>query len=153
MRQEINQMTDEKPQVIIYTDGGCRPNPGRGGWGVLLMSGVHEREMSGAERDTTNNRMELTAAIKALEVLDRPCEVTLFTDSEYVKNGISKWINNWLKNGWKSGKKPVKNQDLWKRLHEARQRHDVNWRWTKGHAGNKYNERVDQLATDALENL
>jgi ribonuclease HI len=146
-------MTDEKPHVIIYTDGGCRPNPGRGGWGVLLMFGAQEREMSGGELETTNNRMELMAAIEALAVLDRPCEVTLFTDSEYVKNGISKWIHNWLKNGWKSGKKPVKNKDLWQRLHAARQDHDVHWRWTKGHAGNKYNERVDQLATDALERL
>ena len=147
-------MTDEKPQVTIYTDGGSKPNPGKGGWGVLLMANGYEKELSGNDPDTTNNRMELSAAINALEALTKPCTVTLFTDSEYVKKGITEWLPNWIKRGWKTaGKKPVKNKDLWQLLHAAAQRHEIDWRWTKGHAGNPYNERVDALATQARNRL
>ncbi len=141
-------------KVTIYTDGGAKPNPGVGGWGALLMFGEHQKELSGGEKKTTNNQMELTAAIVALETLNRPCEVELFTDSEYLKKGITQWIPTWKRNGWKtSAKKPVKNQDLWQRLDAATQRHTIKWKWTKGHAGNQYNEHVDQLATRARERL
>ena len=140
-------MTEEKPHVIIYTDGCSVPNPGRGGWGVLLIYGAHQKELSGGEPETTNNRMELTAAIEALEALTKPCAVTLFTDSEYLKKGITEWLPNWVEKRWKTaGKKPVKNQDLWQRLHAATQRHDITWQWVRGHAGNQYNEHVDRLA-------
>ena len=147
-------MTDEKPQVTIYTDGGSKPNPGKGGWGALLMYQDVKKELSGNDPDTTNNRMELLAAINALEALTKPCAVTLFTDSEYVKKGITEWLSNWIKRGWKTaGKKPVKNIDLWQRLNEATQRHEIEWCWTKGHAGNPYNERVDVLATQARNRI
>ena len=144
-----------KPQVTIYTDGGAKPNPnGPGGWAALLIYGDHQKELSGGEPSTTNNRMELTAAISALEALKEPCIVALYTDSQYVKNGITDWMRNWIKNGWKTAaKKPVKNQELWQRLHAATQRHDINWQWVRGHAGNEHNERVDQLATEAREKL
>ena len=144
-----------QPQVIIYTDGGAKPNPdGPGGWAALLISGDHRKELSGGEASTTNNRMELTAAIMALESLKQPCKVELHTDSQYVKNGITDWMRNWIRNGWKTAsKKPVKNQDLWQRLDEATQRHDITWKWVRGHAGYEYNERVDQLATAAREAL
>jgi ribonuclease HI len=145
----------DKPQVIIYTDGGAKPNPnGPGGWAALLIFGDTTKELSGGERSTTNNRMELTAAIMALEALRQPCAVTMHTDSQYVKNGITDWMRNWIKNGWRTAdKKPVKNQELWERLHLATQRHDIDWKWVRGHAGHEYNERVDQLATAARENL
>ncbi|MBZ0276586.1 MAG: ribonuclease HI [Anaerolineae bacterium] len=138
-----------KPQVIIYTDGGAKPNPnGPGGWAAILLYGEHEREISGGEPSTTNNRMELTAACAALEALKEPCAVTFFTDSQYVRNGITSWMSNWVKNGWRTAnKKPVLNQDLWQRLHTATERHQITWKWVRGHAGNRYNERVDQLAT------
>lgn len=144
-----------QPHVTIYTDGGAKPNPnGPGGWGALLINGDHQRELSGGDPSTTNNRMELTAAIEALEALKQPCTVTLCTDSQYLKNGITDWMRNWIKNGWKTAsKKPVKNKELWQRLHAATQRHDIDWQWVRGHAGNEYNERVDQLATEARENL
>ena len=135
------------PQVVIFTDGGCRPNPGPGGWGAILVSGQHEKEIWGGEGDTTNNRMELTAAIEALESLKRPCRVELHTDSQYVKNGITQWLSLWKARGWRTmSKGAVKNEDLWRRLDEARLRHEVDWRWVKGHAGHDLNERADGLA-------
>ena len=134
-------------QVEIFTDGACSGNPGPGGWGAILRYGEMERELSGGEADTTNNRMELTAAIEALNALKRPCDIVLTTDSTYVKDGITSWIDGWKKRGWKnSQKKPVKNEDLWKALDEARSRHTVEWKWVKGHAGHAENERCDELA-------
>jgi len=140
------------PRLIAYTDGACSGNPGPGGWGVLLqaLDGdriVKEREIEGGERETTNNRMELLAAINALESLSRPSAITIVTDSAYVKNGVTGWIHGWKKNGWRTAaKKPVKNEDLWRRLDEAQARHDVTWEWVKGHAGHPENERADALA-------
>jgi ribonuclease HI len=141
---------DETP-VIIYSDGGAKPNPGGpGGWAALLIYGDHRREISGGERSTTNNRMELTAAIQALEVLTRPCRVEFHTDSQYVQRGISEWLPKWVRNGWRTAdKRPVLNQDLWERLYAATQRHEITWKWVKGHAGQEFNERVDELATQA----
>lgn len=134
-------------KVEIFTDGACKGNPGPGGWGVLLRMGAHEKEMSGGEADTTNNRMELLAAINALEALERPSKLTIVTDSAYVKNGITGWMHGWKRNGWKtSTRKPVKNVDLWQRLDAAQARHDVTWEWIKGHAGHEGNERADELA-------
>ncbi|MCY3905968.1 MAG: ribonuclease HI [Anaerolineaceae bacterium] len=151
-----------KPQVTIYTDGGAKPNPGGpGGWAALLIhypksghKGKQERELSGAEPSTTNNRMELTAAIMALEALREPCEVTLCTDSQYLKNGITEWLPGWIRRGWKtSARKAVKNQDLWQRLHAACRRHEIHWRWVRGHAGDPTNRHVDRLASAARESL
>ncbi|MBD3612906.1 MAG: ribonuclease HI, partial [Hydrogenovibrio crunogenus] len=137
-----------------FTDCGCRGNPGPGGWGALLRFGGVEKELKGAELDTTNNRMELTAAIEGLKALKRPCKVTLTTDSQYVKNGITQWMTNWKKNNWKTAaKKPVKNKDLWQALDEALQPHDVTWAWVKGHSGHDENERVDELANQAMDEL
>jgi ribonuclease HI len=139
------------PYVIIYTDGACRGNPGPGGWGAILKFGDREREISGGELHTTNNRMELMAAIQALEALTRPCRVELHTDSQYVRTGISEWLAGWKKRGWKTAAKaPVKNEDLWRRLDEARARHTVDWRWVKGHNGHPLNERADALANHGL---
>lgn len=144
-------MTDA---VIIYTDGACSGNPGPGGWGALLIWRGVEKELSGAEAHTTNNRMEMLAAIRALQSLKRPMPVTLVTDSTYLKDGITKWIAGWKKNGWKTAaKKPVKNQDLWQELDAALKDHQVEWRWVKGHAGHPENERVDQLAQNAAKAL
>lgn len=140
------------PLVTIYTDGACRGNPGPGGWGVILSKGPHQRELSGAEAHTTNNRMELLAAINGLEALRTPCRVALHTDSTYVQKGISEWIAGWKKNGWKTAsRKPVKNKDLWQRLEQAMAPHEVNWHWVKGHAGNAGNERADALANAAID--
>ncbi|WP_320143273.1 ribonuclease HI [uncultured Cohaesibacter sp.] len=134
-------------KVTIYTDGACSGNPGPGGWGALLTMGEHEKELCGGEANTTNNRMELTAAIEALNALKRACEVDLYTDSQYVKGGITGWIHGWKKNGWKTAaKKPVKNAELWQALDEALKRHKVDWHWVKGHAGHDGNERADELA-------
>jgi len=133
--------------VRIWTDGSCLGNPGPGGWGALLTFGEHERELSGGEDDTTNNRMELMAAIGALESLKRPCQVELWSDSKYVIDGITSWIHGWRKRGWKK----VKNRDLWERLDEARGPHDIEWRWVKGHSGDENNERVDRLAVAQAE--
>ena len=139
-------------KVEIYTDGACRGNPGPGGWGALLLSAGKERAVLGGEPDTTNNRMELTAAIQALNALKHSCEVVLYTDSTYVQKGISEWLSNWKSRGWKTAaRKPVKNADLWQALDEAAGRHQVEWRWVKGHAGNAGNERADQLANRGLE--
>lgn len=138
--------------VTIYTDGGCKGNPGPGGWGALLMFNGHERELWGGEPDTTNNRMELMGAISALEALKRPCRVELHTDSQYVRNGIMSWIAGWKANGWKTtAKKPVKNIELWQRLDEARQRHDVTWLWVRGHDGDEGNERAHLLAQRGID--
>ncbi len=140
------------PQVIIHTDGACSGNPGPGGWGAILQSGGKTRELKGGELATTNNRMELMAAIQALEALTRDCRVELHTDSTYVMKGISEWIHNWKRRGWLTAdKKPVKNDDLWKRLDTARLRHQVDWRWVKGHAGHELNERADQLAREGMQ--
>ena len=137
--------------VEIFTDGACSGNPGPGGWGAILRCGDTEKELSGGEAETTNNRMELTAAIEALNALKRPCQIVLTTDSTYVKDGITSWIDGWKKRGWKnSQKKPVKNEDLWKALDEARSRHTVEWKWVKGHAGHAENERCDELARNAM---
>ncbi|MCG6116744.1 MAG: ribonuclease HI [Aquimonas sp.] len=136
--------------VEIYTDGACLGNPGPGGWGALLRHGAHEKELSGAEADTTNNRMELLAAIRALQALREPCTVELYTDSQYVQKGISEWMAGWQRRGWKTADgKPVKNEDLWRELLVARQPHAVRWHWVRGHAGHVENERVDVLARDA----
>jgi ribonuclease HI len=140
--------------VEIHTDGACRGNPGPGGWGAVLRTGEHERELWGGEPETTNNRMELTAAIEALTALKRPCQVRLYTDSEYVKNGITQWLAGWRARGWRTAaRKPVKNQDLWQRLDEAAAGHQVEWRWVKGHAGDPGNERADRLANRGIDQL
>jgi ribonuclease HI len=142
------------PKVVIYTDGACSGNPGPGGWGAVLIAGAHEKELRGGELATTNNRMELMAAIQALESLKRPCQVELHTDSKYVQQGISAWIHGWKARGWKTAdKKPVENEDLWRRLDEARARHDVQWRWVKGHAGHELNERADELARRGIKDV
>lgn len=140
--------------VEIYTDGACRGNPGPGGWGVWLKSDKVEKELFGGEKETTNNRMELMAAIQALETLNQSCVVTLYSDSKYVLQGITEWMENWKKRGWKTAaKKPVKNEDLWRRLDTAMQRHDVDWNWVKGHSGNIGNEKADQLANQGIDAL
>jgi len=138
--------------IEIYTDGACRGNPGPGGWGALLVAGRHRKTLHGGERDTTNNRMELTAAIEALNALKRPSTVVLHTDSKYVMHGITEWMANWKKRGWKTAnKKPVKNQDLWIALDEAIRRHDIRWVWVKGHSGHDGNEEADALANRGIE--
>ena len=143
-----------RPNVTIYTDGACSGNPGPGGWGAILISGEHRKEMCGGEDETTNNRMELTAAIEALDALKRPSRVTLYTDSTYVRDGITNWINGWRRNGWRTAaKKPVKNAELWQRLDAAVQRHEIDWRWVKGHAGDPENERADELARSGVPQL
>ena len=135
------------PKVVIFTDGACRGNPGPGGWGALLMSNGKERELCGGELATTNNRMELMGAIQALEALNKPCQVELHTDSQYVRTGITEWLPGWKARGWRTAAKaPVKNDDLWRRLDAARLRHTVDWRWVKGHNGHELNERADALA-------
>ena len=140
--------------VIIHTDGACKGNPGPGGWGAIIQFGDKTKEISGGEPLTTNNRMELTAAIMALEALTRPCRIDLHTDSKYVMDGITAWIHGWKARGWKTAdKKPVKNDDLWKRLDVARTRHEVKWHWVKGHAGHALNERADQLANRGIEEM
>lgn len=140
--------------VHIWTDGACSGNPGPGGWGAILRYGEAEKELSGAEAATTNNRMELTAAIEALNALKKPANVKLHTDSKYVMDGVTKWIHGWKKKGWKTAdNKPVKNEDLWRALEAAANRHNVEWQWVKGHAGDEMNERADQLARDAIATL
>jgi ribonuclease HI len=142
------------PQVVVFTDGACRGNPGPGGWGALLTAGTAEKELWGGETDTTNNRMELTAVIRALEAMKRPASVRIHTDSQYVQKGIGQWIHQWKKNGWRTAdKKPVKNADLWQRLEALCGQHDVVWVWVRGHAGNLGNERADQLANRGIDDL
>ena len=138
--------------VEIYTDGACSGNPGRGGWGAILRMGTVEKELSGGEIDTTNNRMEMTAVIKALEALTRPCEVSLYTDSKYVMDGASQWLRGWKARGWKTAaKQPVKNVELWQRMDALSQLHKIEWRWVKGHAGDPGNEKADELANRGVE--
>ena len=140
--------------INIYADGGCRGNPGPGGWGVLMQTGSAEKELCGGERDTTNNRMELTAVIRSLEALKRPSTVNVHTDSQYVQKGISQWIHNWKRNGWRtSDKKPVKNADLWQILDGLATQHQIKWIWVKGHAGHPGNERADALANRGIDQL
>ena len=148
-------MNSEKmTEVEIYTDGACRGNPGPGCWGVWMVSGPHEKELFGGELNTTNNRMELTAVITELRALRRPCRVILHTDSQYVQKGISEWIVGWKARGWRTAdKKPVKNADLWQELDEATRRHDIQWRWVKGHAGHEGNERADRLANKGVDSV
>jgi len=141
-----------KGRVVIHTDGACSGNPGPGGWGVVMRFGPELREIQGGEAQTTNNRMELTAAIKALEALERPADVDLYTDSQYVKSGITEWLPKWKKNGWRTAdRKPVKNVDLWQKLDAATARHEVSWHWLRGHDGLEENERADELAQDGMQ--
>ena len=143
-----------QPHVVIHTDGGCSPNPGVGGWGAILESGDHKKELKGGEISSTNNRMELMAAISGLESLKYPSVVDIHTDSQYVRDGITKWINNWKRNGWRTAsKEPVKNVDLWKRLDAALHTHKVRWHWVRGHAGHDLNERADELACEAIAEM
>ena len=140
-----------RPKVVIHTDGACSGNPGPGGWGAILESGPHRKELKGGEAQTTNNRMELTAAIEALEALKKPSDVELYTDSNYLRGGITGWIKGWKRNGWRTAdKKPVKNVELWQRLEQAEAPHRVDWHWVKGHAGHGENERADELAREGL---
>lgn len=139
-------------KVIIYTDGACRGNPGIGGWGALIRSGEHEKPIKGSESETTNNRMELQAAIEALKTLEERSQVELYTDSQYLQKGILQWLDGWKRKGWKRAKgKPVKNRDLWEKLDKLRNQHEIDWRWVKGHSGDPGNERADQLANQAID--
>lgn len=144
-------------EVILYTDGACRGNPGPGGWGVVMKSGRHVKELYGGEAETTNNRMEMTAAIEGLKALNRACTVAIYTDSQYLRKGVLEWMDGWKRNGWKtSARKPVKNQDLWQSLDQQLERHTIEWHWVKGHSGDPGNERADALAnkgTDDVLNL
>jgi len=143
-------MTQDKT-VTLYTDGACKGNPGKGGWGVLMRYGSHEKELFGGEAHTTNNRMELTAIIQGLAALKRPCAVVIYTDSQYVKNGMEQWIHGWKKNGWKTAaKQPVKNEDLWRQLDQLAAQHQIQWQWVRGHAGHAENERADALANQGV---
>ena len=153
MPTDSKPLADPTPEIVeIWTDGGCRPNPGRGGWAAVLRFKGVERELSGAEPATTNNRMELTAAAEALESLKRPCTVILHTDSQYLKDGITRWHTGWVRKNWRTASgDPVKNMDLWRRVLDAAKPHKIDWRWVRGHDGNPMNERVDVLATAALE--
>ena len=145
-------MSTERVKVVMFTDGACSGNPGPGGWGVILVSGAHRRELTGGEPDTTNNRMELLAAINGLEALKLPSLVELHTDSMYLRDGITKWVHGWKRNGWKTAdKKPVKNVELWQRLLLAVASHEIDWRWVKGHAGHDENERADALAREGMQ--
>ena len=147
-----NSIGHDVKKVIIYTDGASRGNPGHGGWGALLICDGHEKELCGYQADATNNQMELTAAIKALEALKNPCEVVLYTDSKYVKQGLTEWMSNWKKNNWKTAaKKPVKNKELWIELDELAQKHQIDWHWVKGHNGDAGNERADALANKGID--
>ena len=147
-------MATESQLVEIFTDGACRGNPGPGGWGVVLRYGAHEKEMCGSERETTNNRMELTAVIRGLEAMKRPITAKVYSDSQYVLKGISEWIHGWKRNGWKTAdKKPVKNADLWQELDQLTRQHKLEWIWVKGHAGHPENERADALANRGIDQL
>lgn len=140
------------PEVIIHTDGGCRGNPGPGGWGAVLYCAGHEKHLKGSEAHTTNNRMELTAALEALSALNQPCRVALWTDSQYLRKGITEWIHGWVKKGWKTASKaPVKNAELWRALLTQSERHEIEWHWLKGHAGHEGNELADRLANEAMD--
>ncbi|NLG70649.1 MAG: ribonuclease HI [Chloroflexi bacterium] len=143
---------NDLPEVTIYTDGACSPNPGPGGWAALLRAGDQEKVLTGSEKQTTNNRMELTAAVRALQALKRPCRVKLYTDSEYLKRGITEWLPGWRKRNWKRKDGALANIDLWQALDSALQTHQISWHWVRGHAGNRDNERVDRLAREAIPN-
>lgn len=146
--------TADKPQVIIYTDGACAGNPGPGGWAAILRYGGREKVLRGGASETTNNRMELRAAVEALRALKRPCVVHIYTDSDYLRRGISEWADRWQRNGWRTtARKPVKNRDLWQALLEAQGQHEVHWHWVKGHAANRYNVRADRLARSAIDEI
>ena len=146
-------MTQDKT-VSLYTDGACKGNPGKGGWGVLMRYGSHEKELFGGEAHTTNNRMELTAIIQGLAAIKRPCAVVIYTDSQYVKNGMEQWIHGWKKNGWKTAsKQPVKNEDLWQQLDRLAAQHQIQWQWVRGHAGHAENERADALANQGVASV
>ena len=146
-------MTQDKT-ISLYTDGACKGNPGKGGWGVLMRYDSHEKELFGGEAHTTNNRMELTAIIQGLAALKRPCAVVIYTDSQYVKNGMEKWIHGWKKNGWKTAsKQPVKNEDLWQQLDRLAAQHQIQWQWVRGHAGHAENERADALANQGVASV
>mgnify|MGYP000877261245 FL=1 len=150
----MSEAPGERPRVEIWTDGGCKPNPGPCGWGALLVCRGQEKELLGGDPETTNNRMELTAAAEALEALKRPCIVTLHTDSEYLRNGITRWHTGWVRRKWRNAAgDPVANMDLWQRILEAAKPHEIDWLWVKGHSGDENNERVDQLATRGREEL
>ena len=140
------------PSVTIYTDGACEPNPGPGGWAALILSGKHEKELSGAESRTTNNRMELTAAVKALGALSQPCRIDFYTDSEYLRKGITEWLPDWRRRGWKRKTGKLANIDLWQALEAALGSHTINWHWVRGHAGDRYNQRVDGMARKTMRN-
>lgn len=141
-------------QVVIHTDGGCRGNPGPGGWGAVLRYGEHGKELKGGELETTNNRMELTAAIEALGALRRPCAVAIYTDSQYLRRGVLEWMPQWKRRGWRTAnKKPVKNKDLWEKLDELSEKYELDWHWVKGHSGDPGNERADQLANQAIDEM
>lgn len=147
-------MSEKSERIEIFTDGACRGNPGPGGWGAILRSNHHEKTVSGAEKHTTNNRMELMAVIGALTLIKKTSNIAITTDSQYVKNGITKWIHGWKKNGWKtSDRKPVKNSDLWMQLDQLAQSHDISWHWVKGHTGHRENEWADELANQAIDEL
>ena len=147
-------MTTQNKTVYLYTDGACKGNPGKGGWGVLMRYGSHEKELFGGEAHTTNNRMELTAIIQGLAALSRPCAVVIHTDSQYVKNGMEQWIHGWKKNGWKTAaKQPVKNEDLWRQLDQLAAQHQIQWQWVRGHAGHTENERADALANQGVASV
>jgi len=149
-------MTNNSPQldsqkIIIYTDGACSGNPGDGGWGAILMFKEHQKQISGSQKDTTNNQMEITAVIESLKIIKKSSEIIVYTDSKYVMEGITKWINGWKNNGWKTAdKKPVKNCELWQKLENEVNKHNIEWRWVKGHSGNKYNDIADNLAREAI---
>lgn len=150
----MSEVSAERPRVEIWTDGGCKPNPGPGGWGVFMICRGQEKELLGGDPETTNNRMELTAAAEALEALKRPCVVTLHTDSEYLRNGITRWHSGWVRRKWRNAAgDPVANMDLWQRILEAAKPHEIEWLWVKGHSGDENNDRVDQLATRGREEL
>ncbi len=150
----MSETSANRPHIVVYTDGACSGNPGPGGWGAILMSGSHRKEIKGGEEHTTNNRMELMAVISALESMKYNSDVELWTDSQYVKNGITAWIHSWKRNGWKTAdKKPVKNAELWQQLDAARARHKIEWKWVKGHAGHPENERADELARAAITEM
>lgn len=154
MDSEISNGTAAENTIEIWTDGGCRPNPGPGGWAAILKFRGTVKELSGGEQETTNNRMELTAAAEALGALTRPCRVVLHTDSQYLKDGITRWHTGWVRKNWRTaGGDPVKNMDLWKRILDAAKPHEIDWRWVRGHSGNPMNERADELATQARERL
>ena len=150
----LKTMMNTEKTVFLYTDGACKGNPGKGGWGVLMRYGSHEKELFGGEAHTTNNRMELTAIIQGLAELKRPCAVVIYTDSQYVKNGMEKWIHGWKKNGWKTAaKQPVKNEDLWQQLDQLAAQHQIQWQWVRGHAGHAENERADALANQGVASV